>query len=249
MATEPGKLRRTIDIRLVSFALSVLKDNPSNQELAVASRFLAAATLQLAGGFKALVETCKATAGSQAIRKSMDAAQARRCETLFAALSESLEEYRKGGFQELIELMVVFAGETMDEDDRHGLVIWANSLGLSTEPLLIHDEDEDDISVVEISDPIRKRAHKPRARTTREAYREDRYEDLAREAIAKGFLSTSTKLVGSRVRMYGEHPRRGLVHLRWLWCSTSEAQVLSEKLNKELRSMRTTEPGHDSLTP
>lgn len=247
MPPVKGKLRRNIDLRLVSFALSVLKDNPDNAELAVASRLISAAALQLSGGLKALIMACRATASSEAIRRSMEPAQARHCEILFEALAESLEQHQKSGFQELIELIVVFASESMDEEDRHGLVVWANSLGLSTEPLVIHDDDDDDIDVVEPDDAIRRRTHKPRKRSTREAYREDRYEDLAREAIAKGFDKTEVKVARSRVRLYGVHPRNGLVHLRWLRCPMTEADELSQKLNKELASMKRTEPGHDNL--
>lgn len=248
MPHTTGKLRKKIDLRLVSFALSVLKDNPNNAELAVAARFLAAASLQLAGGFKALVETCKATADSAAIRKSMEPAQARCCQILFEALAESLEDYRKGGLQELTELMVVFAGTTMPDEDQHGLNVWAHSLGLCTDPLVVHEDDHDDISIIEINDPIRKRTHKPRKRTTRDAYREDRYEDIAREAIAKGFTATEVKLAGSRVRLLGSHSSYGLVHLRWLRCSMSEAQDLSKRLDEELAKMRRTEPSHGRLS-
>jgi hypothetical protein len=246
MRQNTGKLRKKIDLRLVSFALSVLKDNPDNAELAVAARFLAAASLQLAGGLKALSETCKATSSSQAIQNSMERAQARRCEMMFEALSECLDEHRRGELQELIELIVVFASETMSDDDRHGLVVWAHSLGLSTEPLVMHEDDHQDLPVVEIGDALKKRSHAPRKRTTRSTYREDRYEDIAREAIAKGFKRTTVKMAGSRVRLMGDSPS-GLVHLRWLRCSVNEAQELSRELDEELAKMRRTEPARDNV--
>jgi hypothetical protein len=243
-----GKLRRNLDLRLVSYAISVLNETDGNKELAVAARFLAAASLQLIGGYKALVDTCKASAESEAIRKSMPAEQAKRTCTLFDALAESLEEQRRGTLNELVELIVIFASECMDEGtDKHSLTVWANSLNLDTSPLVVSDEDSESCEIVEIGDPIKRRQHKQRKRSNRSSYSRDRFEDLIREAIAVGVETAKPKIVGGRIEILGIHPQRGSIHLRWMRSSMSEAEALTIKLNNELEKMRSSEPSRNAL--
>jgi hypothetical protein len=210
---------------------------------------LAAASLQLVGGYKALVDTCKASAQSEAIQKSMPPERAKRTMILFEGLAESLEEQRDGALNELVELIVIFASCCMEEGtDKHSLMVWANSLNLDTSPLLIHDEESSDdaCEIVEIGDPIKRRQHKQRKRSNRSSYARDRFEDLIREAITVGVNTARAKLVGGRIEILGSHPRRGDIHLRWLRSSMSEAEDLTNKLNAELEKMRSSEPSRDN---
>jgi hypothetical protein len=234
----PGKLRRNIDLRVVSYAISVLAESKGNAELAVASQFLAANSLQLAGSLRALIEVCKATAASEAVVRSMEPDQARRTQVMFEALADIVEQQRSGHLAELIELMVVFAKESLDDKDaEHRLVTWAHGLGIDTSPLLI-DEEEARIDFVR---ERRTSENSPRQLPPVNR-KDDRYVHILRLAVKNGISSMRVKMSRGRVEVMGTHPTDGEVHLRWVKISMQEAEVLIEAINREISLMSKTAP-------
>ncbi|MFA4971469.1 MAG: hypothetical protein WC683_02570 [bacterium] len=237
---QQGKLRRSLDLRLVSYAIAVLEENKESREVAVTAQACATATMMIAGGTVALIQMCKTAVQSPALKQNMGPDKFRKFEVLFEALGSSIEESWRTSLRELLELLIVFACELADGEEAHSLHMRAQSLGLDTSPLVVHEDDDEDI--VEPSDAPRKRDTKPRARTPRSSYQQDRLEGLVRECIAQGIPATKCKLSDGRVEVTGKHPTHGEVHLRWLRGSMGEGETLCTKINDEIRHFSASDP-------
>ena len=243
---QQGKLRRSLDLRLVSYAIAVLQENKGSEDVALTAQACATATMMIAGGMVALVQMCKTACQSPTLRHSMGEAKFRKFEILFEALGESLAESWRTTMRELLELLIVFAAEMSEGgEEAQSLRMRAQALGLDTSPLIVH-EDDDDEDIVEPTTAARKQPPKPREHTARSSYQRDRLDGLLRECIAVGVGSAKCKLSGSRVEVTGKHPSRGEIHLRWLRGSMGEGEELCARLNEEIRRFNAADPATEA---
>lgn len=186
------------------------------------------------------MDICRASASSDAIRSSVEPAVARRVEVLFEALAESLQQAQNDALQELLETVLVFAAESMEDepDAQHSLLVWAASLGLDLAPIAVHeDDDEDLVPIVEPDSVPTRKKPPPRRPPAQHAYHRERLEDLVAEAIATGMQKTRARLVRGRIEIMGQHPKRGDVHLKWLKTSMQEAESLVLQVNQEIQKV------------
>lgn len=233
-----GKMRRTVDLRVVSFARAVISENPGQADVAALSEGLAQAALMVAGGITALSQMCKAAAGTPYLRHSLGAAKYTRMESFLTSIGNSCIETWQDGLKEHLEILLVFARETsLSTDTSHRLAVQGQALGLDLSPLVLHEDDERDEDLVEVGQvrtkPSISKCKAPAAQSANNYHRE-RLADLVQKAIASGVQFAFHRLKGGRVEILGRHPSHGEVHLRWLRGSIREADVLVETVNQEI---------------
>jgi hypothetical protein len=241
MQGDGPAIRRHLDARLVSYALSVV-EGKMDQELAGTLQTCAAACLQAASGILALVMACRATARAPALVRLLDAKQRERLTTLLESVAEVVEDSWKGQLQEVMEVVVVMACSTTDDPEvEANLRSWAHGLRLDTRALAVH-EDEDTIEdVVEPDTPMHRREHKRRSRSSRSAYQKERCDNLVARAVSMGVHTTRPLLANGQVVIIGQAPR-GQARLAKLRGSMAEAEVLCKQINEQIRQLGVGEP-------
>ena len=238
-----GVVRRNVDARIISYAMSVIGDGDSSnagQEMQAIFQGCAAAALQAASGMVALAIACKAASQSPGVLARFESARDREhFRTLLESLGASIDDAWVGELKELFEVIVVLAAETSSDVDEQRFRQWAQGLFLDTRPLAIADSS-DVRADVEIEDvPVHKKRVR-KVRSSKDVYEADRYESLVTKAVAMGVSATRAVLAGGQVVIMGM-TNKGEKKLIKLRSSMSDAQGLCSRANEEMRKLRVAE--------
>jgi hypothetical protein len=236
-----GIVRRHVDARLISYALSVLKENEIIPELRMTFHGCAAGALQAASGMVALVVACRSAANSPAFDQRLDARQREHVRSLLNGLGATIETAWVQELKEVLELIVVLAAETSaTSEDEMRFRQWAQGVFLDTRPLLLV-EDDVTADVEDTTEPEAKRHRVRKARSSRDTYQRERLENLITRAIAMGVLVTKPVLAGGQVFVVGTGARRTEEKLLKVRGSLREAEQLCKEANEEIRKMHLNE--------
>ena len=232
-----GAVRRHVDARLVSYALSVLGERKIGPELQMTFIGCAGAALQAASGLVALSVACRAAAESPVLAARLDARQLNHVQALLEGLGSTVDECWKGDLKELFEVIVVLACEsasTVDEEVRFRQ--WAQGVFLDTRPLAVLDDNvQADVELDQTPEAKRHRVRKPRS--SKDTYQQERLENLVHKAIALGVKDMRPIMISGTIVVVGFSARSKEEKLLKVRGSMSEAKTLCTQANEEIRRM------------
>jgi len=232
----PGKVRRHIDARLVSYAMNLARGSKRNQDVAMVAQTCAVAALQGTSGMAALVQTCRAAATSPAATRGMDPQQAHMFRQFFESVAYSVSQSWMGELQELVEMVVVLSSQIpVSQDDSDRILAWSQGAGIDISPLAVDDSDVSGQETV-LPQEFEPRKRHPRRRNNpaKSSYRKNRLEDLVKKAICAGVQQTRARIVNSRVEIVGTSGRTDSVHIGWVRGSMRDANTLCDQINTEI---------------
>lgn len=234
---QDGVVRRHVDARLVSYALSILSDPHLTPEVRMAFTSCAAGALQAASGLVALGVACKSAASSPVLGRRLNARQLQHVQNLLEGIGATIEESWKHDLKELLEMIVVLAAQTSETvEDELRFRTWAQGVFLDTRPMMIV---EDDVRAdIEIDDtPAHKRNRVRKPRSSKEMYQSERLENLVARAVAMGVTSMHPVMAGGQIQIVGSGAHGREEKLLKLRGSMNEAKELCESANEEIRKM------------
>lgn len=234
-----GAVRRHVDARLVSYALSIVREKEATPELQSTLHQCAALALQAASGVFALGLACKAAAKSPVLTRGLNSRQLAHVRALFEGMSASIEDSWKNDLKELFEVVIVLAADTSGMEDMVRLRQWGQGVFLDTRPLAIMDEAV--VADVERDQaPAAKRHRVRKPRSSKQSYQSERLENLVSRAIARGVACMHPVLTGGHILVVGtgDGKEHKLLKLRG---SMAEANDLCEQANLEISNMNAVE--------
>lgn len=232
-----GAIRRHVDARLVSYALSVLSEKEIAPELQVVLQACTTAAIQAACGLSALTIACRTAAESPVLAKKFDARQREHVQSLFEGLAATVDESWKADLKELFEVIVVLTCDSMSDPEMESYFRqWAQGTFLDTRPLVVLEDDvQADIEVEDDPEPKRNRVRKPRS--SKLAYQQERLENLVARAIALGINSMTPVMSTGVILVVGKTDKGREEKLLKVRGSMSEAKELCAAANEEIRRM------------
>lgn len=232
-----ASVRRNVDARLVSYALSVLEEAEATPELRSTFRGCVTAAVQAASGLVALKMACRAASGSPMLGRALSGGQLRRVQTLLDGLASTIEESWQADVKELLEVVVVLACH-MAEDDREEMFYrqLAQGVTLDTRDLaMVDDKVTPDIEEDQAPAPKRSRVRKPRS--SKDLYQKERLENLVARAIAQGVVDMRATMIGGTIVVLGTDAKKIEQRLLKVRGSMADAEELCEKAMAEIHRM------------